>query len=94
MIVILLKSDQLRCHPTYSTDLANSPSFLLVELCCITKIGQLDVALSVDENVVTFDISVNNSSGMQIVKGLKSFSKDIGTNLLVDVASSFLQNLS
>ena len=94
VVVILLKPDQLRCHPTYGADLADGSSFLLVELCRITEIGQLDVTLSVDENVVTFDISVNDSSGMQIVKGLKSFSEDVGADLLVDVASSLLQNLS
>ena len=94
MIVILLESDQLGRHPTYGTDLANCSSFLLVELCRVTKICQLYITFSIYKNVVTFDISVNDSSRMQIVKCLKSLPKDVGADLLVDVASSLLQNLS
>ena len=94
MIVVLLKSDQFWGHPAYGTNLADRASFLLMELCCIAEIGQLDIAFSVDENVVTLDISVDDSTRMQVVEGLKSLPEDVGTYLLVDVASSFLQDLS
>ena len=62
VVILFTERDQLRGHPTNCADLRNSSSLLPCQLCGVSEIGKLHITLSVNKNIVRFDIPMNDAS--------------------------------
>lgn len=73
---------QLWGHPAHGADLGGARLDLLGELARVPKVGQLDVALNVHEQVVAFDVSVDDVALVQVGEGLCAFAEDVLADVL------------
>jgi hypothetical protein len=87
-VIILFFSfaNNFRCHPANSSHFADRLSSLGGQLRRVTKIRQFYISLTIEQNIITFYISVDNSSGVKIEKALESFSQDICNNFFVNIS--------
>ena len=60
--------DQLWSHPADCSHLARSCISLLSELSGVAKVSQFDLALLIDKDVVTLDVSVDNVPLVQVLQ--------------------------
>ena len=72
---------QLWGHPAHGADLRGASLDLLSELTSVAKVSQLYVALNVHQQVVAFDVSVDDVALVEVCEGLCAFSE----NVLADV---------
>lgn len=64
------------------------------QLGCVSEVCQLDCTLRVDQNVVRLDISVEDVLRVEEGEALEGLVKDIGADVLRNVASAFLNHWS
>lgn len=69
---ILLLLDHLGCHPVRGADHGSALVLVLGELGAEAEISDLDVANTVEENVVTLDITVDDALVVQVGQTLAS----------------------
>lgn len=85
-VVFLLPLNKLWRHPTNSADPTRSMFSFSRELGRVSKIGQLYVSLAIRQNVVWFDVSVNDMSRMQHMQTQQDLPKNPFTGFFAVIA--------
>jgi hypothetical protein len=75
---VFFACDNLGSHPVWCADHGRTLHVRLVNLGAETEIGQLDVAIHAEQNVVRLDVSVDNTLGVQELQAVKRLAADSG----------------
>ena len=67
-VVAALTPDQFRCHPAHCSNLARTRVTFSRELGRVSKVCQLHLTFSVDQDVITLDITVNDVTLVQVLQ--------------------------
>ena len=68
-------------HPAHCADFTRASISLLSELSGVAKVSKFDLAISVDKDVVRFDISMNDMLLMQVVESKQSLTEHISATV-------------
>jgi len=81
-VVSLLPFYQLRSHPADGADATGPMLSLRSQLCRVSEVGQLDVALGISQNVVALYIAVDYVLLVQGVQAKQYLLQDVGAYIL------------
>jgi hypothetical protein len=78
LAAIFFACDNLRSHPVWRADHGCAFHVGLIDLGAEAEIGQLDVAIHAEQDVVGLDVSVDNTLGVQELQTVERFAADGG----------------
>ena len=89
VIDLSLASDDLGCHEERRAHRGVSSAVKRTEIGADAEVDQLDVTVARDENIVTFDIAMNDVVRMEVMQSFERFTKDVGDERFVETLVGF-----
>lgn len=78
LAAVLFARDDFGCHPVRGADHGGAFHLGLVDLGAEAEVGELDMTVEVEEDVVGFDVAVDDALGVEELKAMEGLAADGG----------------